>query len=259
MSELIILTNIFLFIIIIIIFIYYNHMNKICISKPETFIYSAKNNPTDINILIVGTTHGNEPVGYHAITDLMNLLNNNKLILKKGTLTLVPVVNYCGFKKNTRNIFFFNDINRQYYINTNSIINQSIIKLTETSDFILDFHEGWGFHKIDNSSIGSTITPNNILNSLDVAQLMKDAVNNTINEDKKKFIIRTDNTELIKNVNEYSIKTTVSGTLASFLEKQSKQYILIETSGQNMIQPLDLRVNQAIIFINELLKYYNMI
>jgi len=136
-------------------------INKtICDTPPEIFTYDSKTNgPT---ILIVGTTHGNEPAGYHTIKSLMDKLNSKDIILLNGKLILVPVVNYCGFKLNRRNRLGYNDINRLYHDNTTSIINKTIIKEVKKSDFILDFHEGWGFHKLNNDSIGSTITPSDI-------------------------------------------------------------------------------------------------
>jgi len=269
-------TNFLLIIIVLIILLYINHINRICMVKPEIFTYIARqSNPLQLddakqtnlepNILIIGTTHGNEPVGYYAITKLMNLLNNKEILLLKGKLTLIPVVNYCGFKNNTRNIFLFNDINRQYHGKTSSIINKTIMKTCNDNDFILDFHEGWGFHKIDKSSIGSTITPNNTEISYKIAHDMRNNINRSITSSNKKFIIRTNDKILLKENNEYSSRITVKGTLSHHIEEYSKNntrekhYILIETSGQNDIQPIDLRVDQAIIFIKTLLDYYDMI
>jgi len=239
---------------IIILFIYITR--KICIVEPESFIYDSKiNGPT---ITIIGTTHGNEPVGYHAIKELINRLNTKDIILKKGKIILIPIVNYCGFRLNTRNSILYGDINRMYKKNTTSIINKTILKYAEQSDFLLDFHEGWGYHG-NSSSIGSTITPSLTYDSKQIALIMKDMVNRTITSDMKKFIIRTDDSELLKNKQDYMIKTNMSGTLSTYMENNKKNYILIEITGQNSIQPLELRIAQGSIFIESVLSYYQII
>ena len=248
---------IFLIIIIIIIIILFIYITrKICIVEPESFIYDSKiNGPT---ITIIGTTHGNEPVGYHAIKELINRLNTKDIILKKGKLILIPIVNYCGFRLNTRNSILYGDINRMYKKNTTSIINKTILKYAEQSDFLLDFHEGWGYHGNSNS-IGSTITPSLTYDSKQIALIMKDMVNRTITSDMKKFIIRTDDSELLKNKQDYMKKTNMSGTLSTYMENSKKNYILIEITGQNSIQPLELRIAQGSIFIESILSYYQII
>ena len=245
---------ILIIIIIIIIFIYITR--KICIVEPESFIYDSKlEGPT---ITIIGTTHGNEPVGYYAIKELINQLNNKDLILLKGKLILVPIVNYCGFRMNTRDSILYHDINRMYKSNTKSIINKTILKYAHQSDFLLDFHEGWGYHG-NSSSIGSTISPSCTSDSNQLAIIMKDMVNNTITNNIKKFIIRTDNSELLKDSVNYLKKTNTKGTLSTYMNNCKKNYILIEITGQDSIQPLELRMNQGNIFINSVLSYYKMI
>ena len=246
---------IFIIIIIVILFIYITR--KICIVEPESFIYDSKiNGPT---ITIIGTTHGNEPVGYHAIKELINRLNTKDIILKRGKLILIPIVNYCGFRLNTRNSILYPDINRMYTNkNTTSIINKTILKYAEQSNFLLDFHEGWGYHG-NSSSIGSTITPSLTYDSNQIAVIMKDSVNRTITDNIKKFIIRTDDIQLLKDKQNYMIKTNVKGTLSTYMDNCKKNYILIEISGQNSIQPLELRMNQGRIFIESVLSYYQII
>jgi len=256
---------------IIIIYIFYNLYsinkfsninNDICDTAPEIFRYdSTVDGPT---IFIIGTTHGNEPAGYYTIKTLMDMLNNKKIILEKGKLILIPVVNYCGFKLNIRNRIGFGDINRMYYDNTDSIINKTIIdiitnNLTSQSDFILDFHEGWGFHKLNNDSIGSTLSPAKTIDSIALAIQMKNNVNMTILNETEQFLIRVDDPILLNDCDNY-VKTYMTlGTLSSYVEKLGKNYILVETSGQDDIQDINIRINQGIVFINTLLSYYGLI
>jgi hypothetical protein len=229
---------------------------KICSGAPEIFNYCS--NVKGPFITIIGTTHGNEQVGYYAIKKLMDRLNSKKIVLKKGKLCLIPVVNYCGFKLNVRNGLSFRDINRYYTEDTTYPINKCVLNFASKSDFTLDFHEGWGFHTTS-TSLGSTITPSNTDVSNEISIKMKDNINNTIKNNMKKFIIRTNNVKLLNDPTNYKDKQNVNGTLSTYMEKINKNYILIETSGQNLIQPLKIRLDQANIFIETLLSHYNMI
>ena len=256
-NNLITIICICLIIILFVRYIFIDINRMICDIAPEIFTYDSKNEgPT---ILIIGATHGNEPAGYHTIKKLMDMLNQKNMILVKGRLILIPVVNYCGFKLNLRNRLGYSDINRNYYENTNSIINKTVIKSVKLSDFILDFHEGWGFHKINNDSIGSTLSPSNTTDSIAIALQMKNNVNNTISNSDEQFLIRTLDQTLLKDTGNYIQSYVTSGTLSKYAEGLNKNYILVETSGQNDIQDLDIRVNQGIIFINTLLLYYGLI
>jgi predicted deacylase len=246
----------YLIIFIIIIVCFYIYINRnICSGAPESFVYDT--NIKGSSITIIGTTHGNEQVGYYAIKELINRINSKKIILKKGILYLIPVVNYCGFKMNTRNGLFFYDINRNYTTTSDNPINKTVLNFANKSDFTLDFHEGWGYHSISDS-IGSTITPSKTNISNEIAQSMMDNVNLTISNSKKKFIIRTDDAVLLKKSN-YKKKTDIDGTLSTYMNSKNKDYILIEITGQSLIQSMDLRVEQAMIFIKTVLSYYNLI
>ena len=232
--------------------------NNICMGEPEVYIYDSMIKGP--NIMIIGATHGNEPSGYVAIKNLMDLLNNKTIKLKIGKLYLIPVVNYCGLKLNTRNgssINIMNDINRNYFEDTKYPINKTVLEFATKSDFILDFHEGWGYHTNSNS-IGSTITPYN--NSMKIAQSMMNNINNDITDPIKKFAIRTNDIELLKD-NNYIINTEIKGTLSNYItniNKNNINYILIEITGQSNDISINLRLAQAMIFIDTLLDNYIM-
>ena len=252
---------------IIYIVLYFNtyDYNTICMAEPEVFIYDSKiEGPS---ICIIGATHGNEPSGYVAIKHLMDLYNNKTYTLKKGKLYLIPVVNYCGLKLNIRNGSNMslwdwdnwlqsnhNDINRNYIENTSNPINKKVLEYATKSDFVLDFHEGWGYHNNSNS-IGSTITPSND-ESMKIAQKMMTNINNIITDDTKKFAIRTNDIELLKD-NNYIINTEIKGTLSDYIKNTN--YILIEITGQSNIISMDLRLEQAMVFIDTLLDNYEII
>lgn len=225
-------------------------------------------------ILMLGGTHGNEPAGYHALTKFKNELDKNINIIKRGKVIIVPAVNYYALKLGIRYIPLFGDMNRKYPQNLNNnksdsnIINE-IIKLSEKADFILDFHEGWGYNRLNKKSMGTTITPTNTDTSHELAKFMLDSVNKTIENPDKKFIILADS-EIIKNkINntnntnyldyDYSKSIDIKGSLRYYQKLLNKDYILIETTGQYNIQPLNLRIEQCNIFIQKTLEYYELI
>jgi len=253
-------TIILLFILTIIYVIFIS--NKIC-NNQNSLVYhiidSKKEGPT---VMIIGGTHGNEPAGYLAVKKLLEDINSRKIEINRGKLILVPEVNYCALRLGIRYIPFVGDINRKYPVNINekisSQINNKIVELANSADFILDFHEGWGFHKLDNNSIGSTITPNDNKISHDIAQLFLEQINKNIYENNKKFSILTSDEDLLK-LDGYSRDKEIKGTLRYYLNLINKNYVLIETTGQNNIQKIDVRLYQNRLFINELLRYYNLI
>jgi len=230
--------------IILFIIYHFNMIISICNKEPEYFTYSSKlPGPT---ILILGATHGNEPAGYYAIKEYIDMLNKQEIILKKGKIIFVPSVNYCGLKFNTRENPVYGDINRLYNINKDmNVVNKLIIKLVKESDFIIDFHEGYSFNRLNKATLGSTITPLNTIVSNDVANVVVSNLNANITEDYKKFDIVKDD--------------DIKYTLRDYISKnEQKDYILVEITGQNDIQPLELRKNQGIIIISSVISYFKM-
>ncbi len=246
---------IYIYIIIIIsllILFYYMYtisdLNKIC-NNIEYFIYGSST-PNNKTILILGGIHGNEPAGSKAIYQLMNDLNTNK-ITTKNKLILIPCVNYCALQLNIRYLLGIGDLNRKFPIskdykenNLHPVIKKLLI-LIKDADIILDFHEGWGFYKEKNGSIGSTLTPSNTKNSLDYANYLYNTLNNKITDVNKKFTILVDDDNLIKtDTNKYGKNNDIKHALRYYINILNKDYLLIETSGQNDIQDLDIRINQ---------------
>jgi hypothetical protein len=235
------LTIIILIFIILLIIIYYTSIiNNICYKEPEYFIYKGKEEgPT---ILIIGATHGNEPAGYFAIKEYMAKLNSQKLFLKRGKIIFVPVVNYCGLQLNSRNHNTVGDINRLYGITNINIINKLIIDFTNTADFIVDFHEGFDYANNSSNSLGSTLTPSKTNLAETIANKVIENINININIDYKKFKINKEK-NIMGSLSDYSVKLN---------------YLLVETSGQNNIQPIEIRVNQCINIINTVLNYFKL-
>lgn len=255
----------------VIFFIY--KINKICNSVGSLKSYIYDTNIEGPTILIIGATHGNEPAGYFAINNLIKDLNNKQIILKNGKLILIPAVNYCALKLGIRFIPFIGDLNRKYPSDLNDNksccpITQEIINLANEADFVLDFHEGWGFNRLNKKSMGSTISPTNTQKSFDISKILLNSVNTTIDDNNKKFMIlankdlilanKSDKSDKSANI-DYSDSINIKGTLRYYQQILNKDYILIETTGQNNIQPLDVRIKQNNIFIYKILEFYNII
>jgi hypothetical protein len=242
--EQIIIIILALVIIIVLIIYYKSTINNICYKEPEYFEYVGKEKgPT---ILIIGATHGNEPAGYYGIKEYMNKLNKQEFILKKGKIIFIPSVNYCGLQLNKRNHNTVGDINRLYRdMENNNIINKLIINFSKTSDFIIDFHEGYDYANKSDETLGSTITPSETEIALNVANIVVNNLNKIIDIDYKKFKI---------NHNK-----KISGTFREYADINKFNYILVETTGQRNVQPLNIRTEQCINIINSVLENFNMI
>ena len=224
------------------------------------YYYYGESMPDNKTILILGGIHGNEPAGSRAILQLMNDININKVKIKNNRIIFIPNVNYCALQLDKRQVPFIGDLNRKFPISENynendlhPIIKEILIQIKQ-SDFIIDFHEGWGYYKDNNGSIGSTITPTNTDISNQVANLVYDNLNNTINDNKKQFTILIDNDN--NNSNKYGKNKDIKYTLRYYANLIKKDYILIETSGQNDVQDLDVRTSQARNVIDTVLNFY---
>jgi len=196
-------------------------------------------------ILIVAGTHGNEPAASFYFTNLLK----SHFKVSRGKLIIVPRINDCALKLNIRSIPLIGDINRKYNNNNNnkvtSNINKQIIDIINSNqiDFVLDFHEGYDFHKINKSSLGSTITYTRDKSgkAKKIGTQIVEKLNEIIIDEKKKFTLL-----------DYNYKP-IEGTLLEYLSGFNISGILIETSGQNNIQPLETRFKQIDLIFRYLL------
>lgn len=213
-----------------------------CSKKYSPVIYKFTNNQSNnnLNLLIISGVHGNERAGPYTLNDLIK----KKYFENKNfkTITIIPIVNIFGYKYNTRyqNDIFNPDINRLFYNETNAPLAKLIIDQVKKSDIILDFHEGYDYYLQDKNSIGSTIS------TTEDSKVAKDIIkilNESIRDKKKSFTL------LRKNCN-------IKNSLQCFMYTHypDKLYMLIETTGQNEIQPMDVRYNQIKIILDGILK-----
>jgi predicted deacylase len=121
--------------------------------------YNFGNHDSKTKICLIGGVHGNERAGPIILQELVK----NKYfdsINKDVFIRVIPCVNEFGFRFNTRyqNNIIHPDINRNYLNNGLDKVSKQIIELTRDIDLVVDFHEGWGFHRFQPNSLGSTLT-----------------------------------------------------------------------------------------------------
>ena len=208
-------------------------------------IYTVKSKNKGPKILLIGGTHGNEPAGYVTLLRLQNAFKKKKLTLRVGELTIIHNINSCGYfigNRHYNNIGPRIDLNRFY--NKNFFINKKVENIVDKYDIILDFHEGWGYiNRKENNSIGSSIQTINIP-KYQYDELLK-IINNKIHIDYKKWSLNT--------------RAIIDNTLRDYCLRKNKKYMLIETSGQNNVQNINVRINQSLEIINYILKKYKLL
>ena len=223
-------------IIIIILVTIYQSIYKYC---EQIKIYKNRYYKENINVLIIGGTHGNEPAGTYALMDFKKKMYD----YPKINLTIIPEANKCGLKLNTRYLphrLYDRDLNRNYKNNPEYFIESVIYNEVIKNNIIIDLHEGYSFHKLNKDSIGQTIYCNN--NSLRThCHNTINNINKHIKEEHRKFTC-LNNLKNIKN------------SMRFLCDKLNKTYFLIETSGQNDIQKLEVRVKQQLFIINHILQ-----
>jgi len=219
--------------IIILYYLFYKYSTKL-----EFFTVDSKN--PGHTLFLIGGTHGNEPAGAIGLNHIINEIKNGKIKIKHGKIIILARANKAGLFFNCRFMLhnlFNGDLNRNYPINKNEkprdYISYKITKIVDQADWIIDFHEGWGYYRVNKKSMGSGIYPGEIKESIDIANLLMKNINKKISNPKKKFIVLTG---IHPNLN----------TLKNYAALQNKKYILIETTGQNNIQPLKVRKDQVI-------------
>jgi len=237
--------TVFKFILIIFIFylIVYLWANRIDIMVYDSF----QSGPT---VLIIGSTHGNEPAGTVAIE---YIIAKRLFSIQTGRIIFIPKPNKLGYFLNIRYLPYRitnNDLNRNYPRTKDEVpkepISSKICDIATQADFIIDLHEGWGFHRTNPNSLGSGLYPGDTRFAVRLAYAASEQLNASISDPKKKFVVGVNNHPELNS-------------LRSFCNLIKKNYILVETTGQNNIQPIELRRKQMIQLIHYVLLNLKML
>lgn len=228
-------------------FIVLQILKRVCNNIPVFIKQSKLPGP---RILLLATVHGNEPAGSEALLELIQLLKSQPL--QSGSITILPTMNPCGKKLRMRyqpqQILQLRsiDLNRNFGKRPEEEgkceLSKSLQKhvLQQPYDLIVDLHEGWGFRQIQQDSMGSGIYPSNHILSKQLSDIACQQLNQHILQPQKKFVVEQIPLQ--------------EGSFRHFCDLHNMPYILIETSGQNDIQPLQTRKDQHLFLILQMLK-----
>lgn len=94
-------------------------------------------------LLVLGAVHGNETCGTHAIRETIALLQNGALVLKKGSVTFVPVCNPKAYASGTR--FVEKNLNRVICPHERPAVYEErlsapLMRLIDGCEWLLDVH-----------------------------------------------------------------------------------------------------------------------
>lgn len=233
--------------VVLLVFIYYtvllrNEKMSKAISDCEKIVIHKISYGSGPKIGLIGGVHGNEPAGAAALSEI---ISGKWILPKRGEYVIIPEANKCGLLKSSRyqDTFMHRDLNRNFSesgpLDYNS---QIVLSAFSDCDYIIDIHEGYAFHKQTPESVGSTLTSTPGMDT--IAATAVSSINATIAEPWRKF------THLHEDCD-------IRGTLSCLSLLNNRNYVLIEVTGQNDIQPLSLRVNQIKFLINNMLHQIN--
>ncbi len=197
-------------------------------------------------IMIVGGVHGNEPAGANAAEVI------RQWPINRGKLVVIPRANIPGLAANKRLIpqlsTNLNNLNRNYPRagkdeGPRGDLASSIwaVALEVKPDWLLDLHEGFDFHQVNDKSVGSSVICFPNPKGRDAADLMLAAVNREITDETLKFVRRD---------------MPIDGSLArAGGEHLHIPSMTLETTSK---QPMDKRVHQQEVLVHSLLKHVGM-
>ena len=227
-------------------YVYEQRNNPNCYKMEVQTIRAVQTRDDAPRVLCVGGVHGNEPAGARM---LESFLREERPRLVNGTIHVAATANPCGLAAKTRFLPEFScpDINRAFPTtkagrdNADFDVPQAaeLGQLTENVDVVLDFHEGFDFASRKEHSLGSSITVHAFTNEertalFSAAEAAVQQLNARIDDAEKKWVVFDGDQRHVP-----------LGSFAKFCRMMERAYVLVETSGQNDIQPIDLRIEQA--------------
>jgi predicted deacylase len=199
-------------------------------------------------IFIVGGVHGNEPAGAVSAEVI------RQWSLAKGKLVIVPRANVPGLVAKKRLIpglqTNLSNLNRNYPRAAKAddsprgepAVAIWNLALQSQPDWVLDLHEGFDFHQVNEKSVGSSIINFPNPKGVVAADLMLSAVNREISDEKLKFIRR-----------DMPIEGSLARAAGEYLHVPA---MTLETTSK---QPLEKRVHQQEVLVHTLLKHLGMV
>ena len=162
----------------------------------ETPCYTVDSGKPGPTVLVVGGVHGNEPAGALAAEGIRHWP------IISGRLVVIPRANVPGLNANKRLIpnldTNLSNLNRNYpragQPDNNARGDLAIaiwkIAVDNKPDWVLDLHEGYDFHQVNDKSVGSSVICFPIPAGQQAADAMLTAVNAGITNETLKFVRR---------------------------------------------------------------------
>ena len=214
-------------------------------ATPCYVVSSGKEGPT---VLVVAGFHGNEPAGAAAAEDI------RRWKVAVGRLVVIPKANKPALDAGTRSMpkkvapAMEGNLNRDFPSDPAQPIKgplaQAIWAVVQEMkpDWVIDLHEGTGFSAAGTRTVGSSIIHSGTQKARAMADRMCQAVNETIPEADKKFVLK---------------QLPVEGSLArAAADRRGISSMILETSRGS--QPLALRARQHRLMVQRLLTELGM-
>lgn len=214
-----------------------------------TMYYVQKAAAPGPTVVILGGVHGDEPSG-SASAELIR-----HWTISRGKLVVIPRANIPGLAAKKRNIpqekTALANLNRNFPRTGKTEEPRgelatalwTLIK-SHKPDWVIDLHEGYGFHIQTTATVGSSVISVNTPECIRVSEKLLAAVNATVQNPQRKFV---------------PLAIPVDGTLAGAVGEHLKaQAMIIETTSGGG-QPLALRTRQHRIMVATLLQELKML
>jgi hypothetical protein len=213
-----------------------------------TPFYVNTGNAEGPTVLLIAGMHGDEPAGPCAAEEILSWP------LRRGKLIILPRANVLALAANSRitpgDPTNSANLNRAFPPkaggeNTTRRLATAIWELVETQkpDWVIDLHEGSGFRSQATNTVGSSIIPATSPEARQDAELMVRAVNETITETNRLFML---------------LRQPVQGSLArAAADDLGLRSMIVETSIRS--QPLSLRARQHRLAVHALLQKLDML
>jgi predicted deacylase len=198
-------------------------------------------------VLVIGGVHGNEIAGPLAVDIL------RRCTIQRGRLLLIPRANLLAVRAQTRHTpdedDELSDLNRDFpEVGKNEpprgVLAEALWRFVQHQkpDWLIDLHESANYRLLNLGSTGNTILMSETPQTQKAANVLLDAINATISDSDKQWGVP---------------RPPKDGSLArAAAEHLHIHALLFETTNKD--QPLDVRVQQHVFLVAQLLKYLNM-
>lgn len=200
-------------------------------------------------VVILGGVHGDEPSGRTSAELIRHWT------IARGKMVVIPRANVPGIEANTRNIpkveSALANLNRNFPRTGKNEAPRGELATalwqqikSFKPDWVVDLHEGFGFHIQTTSTVGSSVITVKTPECLRISEKLLAAVNATVQNPQRKFV---------------QLAIPADGTLAGAVGEHLKvQAMIIETTSGGG-QPLALRTRQHRLMVATLLRELKMI